>query len=151
MRERFTAGDEGGAEGRRQARLSTVRLIQAALKDKDIEARGAGQGAGERGGDPGAPAEDDQAAPGIGWRSTSRPAAAELAEQEREETDVIAALPAEADGRGRDGRRHRSRHRRDRRRDEGHGQGHRRLAGQYAGQMDFGKASGLVKEVLPKG
>ena len=33
-------------------RLSTVRLIQAALKDKDIEARGAGKGQATRRGDP---------------------------------------------------------------------------------------------------
>ena len=34
---------------------------------------------------------------------------------------------------------------------QGHGQGHRRAEGKFAGRMDFGKASGLVKAALAGG
>ena len=44
MRERFTGAMKEAMKAGDKRKLSTVRLIQAALKDKDIEARGAGKG-----------------------------------------------------------------------------------------------------------
>ena len=44
MRDRFTAEMKEALKAGDKRKLATVRLIQAALKDKDIEARGAGRG-----------------------------------------------------------------------------------------------------------
>lgn len=43
MRERFTSVMKEAMKAGDKRRLATVRMIQAALKDKDIEARGAGK------------------------------------------------------------------------------------------------------------
>ncbi|MDB5594031.1 MAG: glutamyl-tRNA amidotransferase [Hyphomicrobiales bacterium] len=43
MRERFTAMMKESMKAGDKRRLATVRMIQAALKDRDIEARGAGK------------------------------------------------------------------------------------------------------------
>ncbi len=43
MRERFTTTMKEAMKAGDKRRLATVRMIQAALKDKDIEARGAGK------------------------------------------------------------------------------------------------------------
>lgn len=43
LRERFTEDLKTAMKAGDKARLSTIRLIQAALKDKDIEARGQGK------------------------------------------------------------------------------------------------------------
>ena len=143
MKEAMKAGDK--------AKLATVRMIQAALKDKDIEARGAGRGQ----------ATDEEILAllqkMIKQRQESitmydqggRP---ELADQERQEAQVIQSfLPQQMDD------------------DEVRGaivaaiaetgaasiKDMRKviaaLRAKYAGRMDFGRASGLVKEILPKG
>jgi uncharacterized protein YqeY len=151
MRERFTQDLKDAMKAGDKRKLSTVRLVQAALKDKDIEARGAGKGQ----------AGDDeilgllqkmikqrQESAGI-YEQAGR---AELAQQEREEADIIAAyLPKQLDEA-------------ETReavsaaiaetgaasiKDMGKVVG--ALRGKYAGQMDFAKASALVKELLPKG
>src|SRR5215213_8987554 len=44
MRERFTTEMKEAMKAGEKRRLGTIRLMQAALKDKDIEARGAGRG-----------------------------------------------------------------------------------------------------------
>jgi uncharacterized protein YqeY len=44
MRDRFTTEMKEAMKAGDKRKLGTVRLIQAALKDKDIEARGAGRG-----------------------------------------------------------------------------------------------------------
>src|SRR5215218_7695236 len=44
MRERFTQEMKDALKAGDKRKLATVRMIQAALKDKDIEARGAGTG-----------------------------------------------------------------------------------------------------------
>jgi uncharacterized protein YqeY len=151
MRERFTQDMKDAMKAGDKRRLATVRLVQAALKDKDIEARGAGKGQ----------ASDDeilgllqkmikqrQESAGI-YEQAGR---AELAEQEREEAKIIAShLPqqmTEAETRqaieaaikemGAASMK-----------DMGKVIGS--LRGKYAGQMDFAKASALVKELLPKG
>jgi uncharacterized protein YqeY len=123
MRDRFTTEMKEAMKAGDKRRLGTIRLIQAALKDKDIEARGAGKGQ----------ATDEEILAllqkMIKQRQESitmydqggRP---ELAQQEREEAEVISTfLPQQMDD----------------------------AEMKDAGRMDFGKASGLVKEMLPKG
>ena len=143
MKEAMKAGDK--------RKLGTVRLIQAALKDKDIELRGAGKG----------PASDDEILAVMQkmikqrqeslaiYEQGGRP---ELAAQEREEAEVIqsflpkqmdeaevrAAIEAAIAEAGATSMK-----------DMGKVVG--ALRGKYAGRMDFGRASGLVKELLPKG
>ena len=151
MRERFTEDMKAAMRSGDKRRLATVRLVQAALKDKDIEARGAGKGQ----------ASDEeilgllqkmikqrQESAGI-YEQAGR---AELAAQEREEAEIIASyLPKQMD------------EAETRQaieaaitetgaasiKDMGKVIGS--LRGRYAGRMDFAKASGLVKEMLPKG
>ena len=151
MRDRFTAELKEAMKAGDKRRLGTIRLIQAALKDKDIEARGAGKGQ----------ASDEeilallqkmikqrQESMAI-YEQNARP---DLAQAEREEAEVIQSfLPkqmdeaetraaieaaiAETGGASM--------------KDMGKVVG--ALRGKYAGRMDFGKASALVKEMLPKG
>jgi uncharacterized protein YqeY len=150
MRERFTQDLKAAMKAGDKRRLSTVRLVQAGLKEKDIEARGAGKGQ--------ATDEDilgmlqkmikqRQESAGI----YERAGRAELAQQEREEADIIASyLPkqlGEAEVRAaienviaKTGA--------TSIKDMGKVIGALRAA--YAGQMDFAKASALVKEMLPK-
>jgi uncharacterized protein len=151
MRDRFTAEMKEALKAGDKRKLATVRLIQAALKDKDIEARGAGKGQ----------STDDEILALLQkmikqrqeslaiYEQNNRP---ELAQAEREEAEIIASfLPRqldEAETRAaieaaiaeigaasmRD-----------------MGKVVAALRGRYAGRMDFGRASGLVKELLPKG
>jgi uncharacterized protein YqeY len=151
MRERFTTELKEAMKAGDKRRLGTIRLIHAALKDKDIEARGAGKGQ----------ATDEeilgllqkmikqrQESMAI-YDQNGRP---ELAQAEREEAEVIQGfLPQQMD------------EAETRKaieaaitetgaasmKDMGKVIGV--LRGQYAGRMDFAKASGLVKEMLPKG
>jgi uncharacterized protein len=150
LRETFAAAQKEAMKAGDKRRLSTVRLIQAALKDKDIEARGAGRGQ----------ASDEeilallqkmikqrQESAGI-YEQAGR---AELAQQEREEAEIIAAyLPRQLDEV-------------ETRAAIGEaiaetgassvkemGKVIAALRGRYAGRMDFGRASALVKEMLPK-
>ena len=151
MRERFTTEMKEAMKAGDKRKLATVRLIQAALKDKDIEARGAGKGQ----------ASDEEILgllqKMIKQRQESaaiyeQAGRAELARQEREEAEIIASyLPKPLD-------------KAETRqaieaairetgaasmKDMGKVIG--ALRGKYAGQMDFAKASALVKEMLPKG
>ena len=129
-------------------RVSTLRLVNAALKNADIEARGQGKG----------PLGDDDMLgllqKMIKQRHESvelydKGGRAELAQQEREEiaiisaylpkqmseADVTAAISAAIAETGASGMK-----------DMGKVIGV--LKAKYAGQMDFGKASGLVKAAL---
>ena len=151
MRDRFTTEMKEAMKAGDKRKLGTVRLIQAALKDKDIEARGAGRGQ----------ASDEeilgllqkmikqrQESMAI-YEENGRP---ELAQAEREEADVIqsflpkqmdeaeirAAVAAAIAETGAASVK-----------DMGKVVG--ALRGKHAGRMDFAKASGLVKEMLPKG
>ena len=151
MRDRFTAEMKEALKAGDKRKLATVRLIQAALKDKDIEARGAGKGQ----------STDDEILALLQkmikqrqeslaiYEQHNRP---ELAQAEREEAEIIASfLPRQLDeaetraaveaaiaetgaGSMKD-----------------MGKVVAALRGRYAGRMDFGRASGLVKEMLPKG
>ncbi|HEY8564968.1 MAG TPA: GatB/YqeY domain-containing protein [Beijerinckiaceae bacterium] len=150
MRERFTEELKVAMRSGDKRRLGTIRLIQAALKDKDIEARGAGKGQAT---------EEEilallqkmikQRQESIAiYEQNDRP---ELAQQEREEAEVIqsflpqqmdeaetqAAIDAAIAETGATSLK-----------DMGKVVG--ALKAKYAGRMDFGKASGLVKERLPK-
>ena len=151
MRERFTQDMKDAMKAGDKRRLGTVRLVQAALKDKDIEARGAGKGE----------ASDEeilgllqkmikqrQESAGI-YEQAGRP---ELASQEREEADIIASyLPKQMDEA--ETRQAIEAAVKDTgaasMKDMGKVIG--ALRGKYAGQMDFAKASALVKDMLPKG
>jgi uncharacterized protein YqeY len=151
MRERFTQEMKDAMKAGDKRKLSTVRLIQAALKDKDIEARGAGKGEAS---------EEEILAllqKMIKQRQESiaiyeQAGRAELAQQEREEAEIIASYLPQQMG------------------DEeiraaienvivrigaasikDMGKVIAALRARYAGRMDFGRASGLVKEILPKG
>ena len=151
MRERFTQEMKDALKAGDKRKLSTVRLIQAALKDKDIEARGAGKGQ----------ASDEEILALLQKMTKQRQESigiyeqagrTELAQQEREEADIIAAFLPKQMGEAE------VRHAIQTAiaetgaatpKDMGKVIGV--LRGQYAGRMDFGRASALVKEMLPKG
>jgi len=151
MRERFTAELKEAMKAGDKRRISTLRLVQAALKDKDIENRGAGKGE--------ATADEilallqkmiKQRQESIAiYDANGRP---ELAQAEREEVEVIQRfLPRQMDE---DEMRAAVRTAIEATgaaslKDMGKVIG--ALRGQYAGRMDFGRASALVKEALPKG
>jgi uncharacterized protein YqeY len=151
MRDRFTTEMKEALKAGNKRKLGTVRLIQAALKDKDIEARGAGR---EK-------ATDDEILvllqKMIKQRQESitiyeQAGRQELAQQEREEAEVIASFLPQQMGEG------------ETRtaieaaiaetgassiKDMGKVIGS--LRARYAGRMDFAKASAIVKDLLPKG
>ncbi len=148
MREQFTAAMKDAMKAGEKDKLGTVRLIQSALKDKDIENRGLGK-----------PAATDEEILGILqkmikqrqdsialYTQGNRP---ELAAKEQGEIDVISSfLPAQMSEdevkaailsaiaeTGAAGM-------------KDMGKVIASLRGQYAGRMDFAKASGLVKAAL---
>src|ERR671913_2511347 len=151
MRERFTAEMKEALKAGDKRRLGAIRLIQAALKDKDIEARGAGKGQ----------ATDEEILAllqkMIKQRQESitmydqggRP---ELAQQEREEAEVISTfLPQQMDDAEVKAAIEAAIAETGAASMKDMGKVVAALRAKYAGQMDFGKASGLVKEMLPKG
>lgn len=148
LRDRFMSDLKEAMKAGDKPRLGTIRLMQAALKDKDIEARGAGKG----------PLSDDEILQLLQKMVKQRQESAkmyadggrpELAEQEAAEIAVITAyLPKQMDeaeakaaiaaviaDTGAAGVK-----------DMGKVMGE--LKTRYAGQMDFGKASPLVKQLL---
>ncbi|OJU05471.1 MAG: glutamyl-tRNA amidotransferase [Rhizobium sp. 63-7] len=148
MRDQLASALKDALKAKDTIRLSTVRLIQAAIKDRDIAHRTAGKDA----------VSDDEImqilAKMIKQREESAKiydenARAELAAQERAEIEVIKAfMPTQlsddevrqacsqaiADT-GAQGLRDM-------------GKTIAALKERYAGQMDFGKASGIVKDLL---
>jgi len=148
MREQFTTALKEAMKAGDKPRLGAVRLIQAAIKDKDIEARGAGKEA----------ATNDEILALLQkmikqrqesatiYRENNRP---ELAANEEgeiaviqsflpkqlDETETKAAIAAAIAETGAAGMK-----------DMGKVIAH--LKERFAGQMDFGKASGLVKAAL---
>ena len=151
MRERFTQDLKDAMKAGDKRKLGTVRLVQAALKDKDIEARGAGKGQ----------ATDEeilgllqkmikqrQESAGI-YEQAGR---AELAQQEREEAEIIASyLPKQMDEAETRAAIEAAIAETGAASMKDMGKVVGALRGKYAGRMDFGKASALVKQVLPKG
>ena len=148
MREQFTTAIKDAMKAGDKARLGAVRLIQAAIKDKDIEARGAGR---SQAGDEEILAllakmiKQRQESAAI-YRANGRP---ELADGEDGEIAVIrsflprqldeaetrAAIAAAIAETGAAGM-------------KDMGRVVAALKEKFAGQMDFGKASGLVKTAL---
>jgi uncharacterized protein YqeY len=151
MRERFTTEMKEAMKAGDKSKLGTVRLIQAALKDKDIEARGAGRGQ----------ATDEeilallqkmikQRQESIAiYDQNNRP---ELAQQERDEAAVIASfLPQQMDEAETKAAIEAAITETGAASMKDMGKVVGLLRGKYAGRMDFGRASALVKEMLPKG
>ena len=151
MRDRFTAEMKEALKAGDKRKLATVRLIQAALKDKDIEARGAGKGQ----------STDDEILALLQkmikqrqeslaiYEQNNRP---ELAQAEREEADIIASfLPRQLDEAETRAAIEAAIAETGAASMRDMGKVVAALRGRYAGRMDFGRASGLVKELLPKG
>ncbi|MBF9194483.1 GatB/YqeY domain-containing protein [Microvirga terrestris] len=151
LRERFTADMKEAMKAGEKGRLGAIRLIQAALKDKDIEARGNGK----------EPLSDEEILAMLQKMVKQRQESitmyeqggrTELAQQEKDEVAVItsylpqqmdeaetkAAIEAVIAETGAASMK-----------DMGKVVG--ALRAKYAGRMDFAKASGLVKDMLPKG
>lgn len=148
MREQFTTALKAAMKAGDKARLGAVRLIQAAIKDKDIESRGAGKTE--------ASAEEilallqkmikqRQESAQI-YRQNNRPELAEIEEGEiavissflptqLDEAETKAAITAAISETGAAGMK-----------DMGKVIAH--LRERFAGRMDFSKASGLVKSAL---
>lgn len=147
MREQFTEMMKAAMKAGDKRRLATVRMIQAALKDRDIEARTSGKAVG-----------NEEILALLQKLIKSRQESAdiyakagreELAQQEREEIAIIseflpkqmsedevkAAISAAITETGAASMK-----------DMGKVVG--ALKAKYAGQMDFGKASGMVKGML---
>ena len=149
MQERFTEALKEAVKSQDKIRVSTLRLITAAIKDRDIAARSADSGDG---------VSDDQILDILAKMVKQRQEAAttyeeagrlELAEQERaeilvieeflptqlSEDEVASAVASAITEIGAESLK-----------DMGKVMG--ALKSKYAGQMDFGKASGLVKQQL---
>jgi uncharacterized protein YqeY len=151
MRERFTTEMKEAMKAGDKRKLGTVRLIQAALKDKDIEARGAGRGQ----------ASDDEILALLQKMIKQRQESiaiyeqagrTELAQQEREEADVISSfLPQQMDEAATRAAIEAAIAETGAASMKDMGKVVGGLRGKYSGRMDFAKASGLVKDRLSKG
>ncbi len=148
MRERLSAALKEALRAGDKQRLSTIRLIQAALKDKDIEARGAGKGE---------TSEEDilsllqklikqrQESAKI-YAENGR---AELAEQENAEAAIIASfLPVQLDEAETDAAIAAAIAETGAEGVKDMGRVIALLKERFAGRLDFGKASGIVKTKL---
>ncbi len=151
MRQRFNDAMKEAMKAGDKRRLSTVRMMQAALKDKDIEARGAGKGQAS---------EEEILAllqKMIKQRQESiaiydQAGRTDLADQEREEVAVIQGfLPQQLDEAETKAAVEAAIAETGAASMKDMGKVIGALRGRYAGRLDFGKASGLVKEMLPKG
>lgn len=148
MREQFTEEMKAAMRAGDKPRLGTIRLIMAALKDKDIEARGAGRGqasADEILGLLQKMIKQRQESADV-YDKGGRPelAAGERAEiavisaflpKQMDEAEVKAAIAAAIAATGAASM-------------KDMGKVVAELRAKFAGQMDFGKASGLVKAAL---
>lgn len=148
MRERLSAALKEALRAGDKQRLSTIRLIQAALKDKDIEARGAGKGE---------TSEEEilsllqklikqrQESAKI-YAENGR---AELAEQENAEAAIIASfLPVQLDEAETDAAIAAAIAETGAEGVKDMGRVIALLKERFAGRLDFGKASGIVKTKL---
>ena len=148
MREQFTAALKEAMKAGDKPRLAAVRLIQAAIKDKDIEARGLGRGEAT---------QDEMLAllqkmikqrqeSSTIYRANGRPELADIEDGEiaviqsflpkqMSEDEVKAAISAAISESGAASM-------------KDMGKVVAILKERFSGQMDFGKASGLVKASL---
>jgi len=150
MRQKLSEAMKDALKGGDKRRLSTVRMMQAALKDKDIEARGAGRGQAS---------EEEILAlfqKMIKQRQESiaiyeGAGRTELAAQEREEVEVIQGfLPQQLDESETRAAIEAAIARTGAASMKDMGRVIGALRAEFAGRMDFGRASALVKEMLPK-
>ncbi|WP_414473543.1 GatB/YqeY domain-containing protein [Microvirga sp. M2] len=151
LRERFTADMKEAMKAGDKGRLGAIRLIQAALKDKDIEARGAGK----------EPLSDEDILALLQKMVKQRQESitmyeqggrTELAQQERNEVEVISSyLPKQMDEAEMKAAIEAAIAETGAASMKDMGKVVGALRAQYAGRMDFAKASGLVKDMLPKG
>jgi len=148
MREKLAAELKNALKSGDKRRVSTIRLVQAAIKDRDIANRGLGKD----------PVQDEEIMQVLAKMVKQRDESAriyeeanrlELAEQEREEIGVIKSFLPQQIGEdqvrnlcakvieevGADGLRDM-------------GKCMNALKERYPGQMDFSKASGMVKDML---
>ena len=151
LRERFTADMKEAMKAGDKGRLGAIRLIQAALKDKDIEARGAGK----------EPLSDEEILALLQKMVKQRQESIamyeqggreELAQQERNEVEVISSyLPKQMDEAETKAAIQAAIAETGAASMKDMGKVVGALRAKYAGRMDFAKASGLVKDMLPKG
>jgi uncharacterized protein len=151
LRERFTTEMKEAMKAGEKGRLGAIRLIQAALKDKDIEARGAGK----------EPLSDEEILALLQKMVKQRQESitmyeqggrAELAQQERDEVTVISSyLPQQMDEAETKVAIEAAIAETGAASMKDMGKVVAALRAKYAGRMDFAKASGLVKDLLPKG
>lgn len=148
MREKFAEALKSALKNQDKRRISTIRLIQAAIKDRDIANRGVGKD----------PVADEDILAMLGKMVKQREESArafeegnrlELAEQERDEITIIKEFMPQQLGEeqvkqacaqvirdvGADGLRDM-------------GRCMNALKEKFPGKMDFGKASGIVKTML---
>jgi uncharacterized protein YqeY len=151
LRERFTADMKEAMKAGEKGKLGAIRLIQAALKDKDIEARGNGK----------EPLSDEEILALLQKMVKQRQESismyeqggrTELAQQEKDEVAVITAyLPQQMDEAETKAAIEAAIAETAAASMKDMGKVVGVLRGKYAGRMDFAKASGLVKDMLPKG
>ena len=151
MRERFTQDLKDAMKAGDKRKLGTVRLVQAALKDKDIEARGNGK----------EPLSDEEILALLQKMVKQRQESitmyeqggrAELAQQEKNEVEVISSyLPQQMDEAETKAAIEAAIAETGAASMKDMGKVVGALRTKYAGRMDFAKASGLVKDLLPKG
>jgi len=151
LRERFTTEMKEAMKAGDKSRLGAIRLIQAALKDKDIEARGNGK----------EPLSDEEILALLQKMVKQRQESitmyeqggrAELAQQERDEVTVISSyLPQQMDEAETKAAIEAAIAETGAASMKDMGRVVAALRAKYAGRMDFAKASGLVKDLLPKG
>jgi uncharacterized protein YqeY len=148
MREKVTEEVKAAMKAGDKGRLSTLRMIQSAIKDRDIANRGTGKEA----------ASDDEIlqllAKMVKQREESAKAfddggRAELAAKEREEiADIRAFMPKQMDDAETEAAIRAVITETGAAGVKDMGKVMAALREKYAGQMDFGKASGLVKGLL---
>jgi uncharacterized protein YqeY len=151
LRERFTADMKEAMKAGEKGKLGAIRLIQAALKDKDIEARGNGK----------EPLSDEEILALLQKMVKQRQESitmyeqggrTELAQQEKDEVAVITSyLPQQMDEAETKAAIEAAIAETGAASMKDMGKVVGALRGKYAGRMDFAKASGLVKDMLPKG
>jgi uncharacterized protein len=151
LRERFTADMKEAMKAGEKGRLGAIRLIQAALKDKDIEARGNGK----------EPLSDEEILAMLQKMVKQRQESitmyeqggrTELAQQEKDEVAVITSyLPQQMDEAETKAAIEAAIAETGAASMKDMGKVVGALRAKYAGRMDFAKASGLVKDMLPKG
>jgi uncharacterized protein len=151
LRDRFTADMKEAMKAGDKGKLGAIRLIQAALKDKDIEARGNGK----------EPLSDEEILALLQKMVKQRQESIamyeqggrqELADQEKNEVAVISAyLPKQMDEAETKAAIQAAIAETGAASMKDMGKVVASLRAKYVGQMDFAKASGLVKDMLPKG